>query len=92
MVALEAFAYGKPVVASRIGGLPELVEDSQTGYLVKWGDREDLRTALSALWRDRPAQRRMGENARRLVETRYSQDQRTASLLTIYDSIRATIN
>jgi glycosyltransferase involved in cell wall biosynthesis len=92
MAVLEAFAYGKPVVASRIGGLPELVEDGETGYLVECGDREQLRTALSGLWSDRRAQLRMGQNARRLVETRYSQDQRTASLLSVYDGIRTTTN
>ena len=87
MAVLEAFAYGKPVVASRIGGIPELVADGETGYLFTWGNREELLAAVSKLWADRPGRQRMGYNGRTLVETRYSQRTRTESLLKIYDDL-----
>ena len=48
-VVLEAMAAGKPVVASRVGGVPEFVEDGVTGYLISPGDVEVLVDRLKAL-------------------------------------------
>jgi glycosyltransferase involved in cell wall biosynthesis len=90
MAILESFAYGKPVVASRIGGIPELVANGENGYLFTWGNREELRAAVCRLWDDRQGRRRMGYNARAFVESGYSQDTRTASLLKIYASVCAS--
>jgi glycosyltransferase involved in cell wall biosynthesis len=89
MAILEAFAYGKPVVASRIGGIPEMIADGENGYLFQSGNREELLAVLTRLWNDRQGQQRMGYNARKLVESRYSQERRTASLLKIYDNLCA---
>lgn len=90
MAVLESFAYGKPVVATRIGGIPELVLDGENGYLVPSGDRDQLRDAVCKLWADKRAQADMGRNARRSIETTYSQEQRTKSLFRIYDRLRGT--
>jgi glycosyltransferase involved in cell wall biosynthesis len=87
MSILESYGYGKAVVASRIGGIPELVTDGVSGQLFQWGDQEQLQTAVCDLWKDKQAQRRMGRQARRLVETTYSQDHRTNSLLDIYSGL-----
>ena len=87
MSILEAFAQGKCVVASNIGGIPELVTDGETGHLFPWGNTEELRRAVCKLWLDVQGRRRMGASARALVETRFSQTIRTASLLKIYGSI-----
>jgi glycosyltransferase involved in cell wall biosynthesis len=67
-VVLEAMAAGKPVVASDIGGIPELVADGETGILVRAGDADALRHALQHLL-DRPDVReRMGVAARARVD------------------------
>lgn len=87
MAVLEAFGYGKPVVATRIGGIPELVTDGETGYLVDCAAPEQLRAAICNLWQDRDAQRSMGLHARTLVETKLSQATRTASLIDIYEQL-----
>lgn len=63
LVALEAAAAGKPVVASDIGGLRDTVRDGETGLLVKAGDRADLERALRRLIADGDLRRRMGEAA-----------------------------
>jgi glycosyltransferase involved in cell wall biosynthesis len=63
MVALEGMAAGKPVVASRIGGLAELVADGQAGMLVRPGDSAALRRALERLIPDRSLRERMGRAA-----------------------------
>lgn len=92
MTVLESFAYGKSVVATRIGGIPELVSDGGTGYLVDCGASEQLRAAICNLWRDRDSQQRMGYEARALVETKLSQVTRTESLISIYESLCAPRN
>jgi glycosyltransferase involved in cell wall biosynthesis len=60
----EAMILGKPVIASRTGGIPELIEDGKTGLLVPPGDVEALETRLSALLEDATARSRLGDNAR----------------------------
>jgi glycosyltransferase involved in cell wall biosynthesis len=84
MAILEAFACGKPVVATRIGGIPELVRHGETGYLFEPGNRTELQHALSLLT-ERPGEiRSMGQAARTLVESEFSQQRRIDSLLRIY--------
>ena len=63
-VILEAFRAGVPVVASRIGGIPELVEHEVNGLLVEPGNVEALAGALSRLASDRPLLARLGQGIR----------------------------
>ena len=66
--ALEAMALAKPVVASRVGGTPEVVVDGETGLLVEPANPEALAQALAGMLRDRERARRMGEAGRARVE------------------------
>ncbi len=70
LVVCEAMAAGVPVVASRVGGLPDLVEDGGSGLLVRPGEAEDLARALVSLLLDPEAARRLGARGRCLVATR----------------------
>ena len=70
LVVCEAMAAGVPVVASRVGGLPDLVEDGCSGLLVRPGEAEDLARALVALLLDPEAARRLGARGRVLAATR----------------------
>ena len=88
MSVLESFAYGKAVIGTRIGGIPELITPGQHGLLVDAGNKEQLKAAIGKLWNDTDAQRRMGQNARQLIETKFAQSARTASLLKIYQDVR----
>jgi glycosyltransferase involved in cell wall biosynthesis len=72
LVALEAMASGTPVVASRIGGLAEVVVDGETGFLVPPGDTEALGDRLARLVSDRRRAARLGANARDLVVQRFT--------------------
>ena len=67
LAALEAMASGTPVVASRIGGLPEVIEDGVTGFLVEPGDVEELRARLEEILGDARLSERLGRNARERV-------------------------
>ncbi len=67
LVAVEAMACGLPVVASRISGLPALVKDWETGFLVKPGDVGQLAMAITFVLGDDELRERMGEEGRRRV-------------------------
>jgi glycosyltransferase involved in cell wall biosynthesis len=64
MVAREAMAYGRPVVATAVGGLADAIEDGETGLLVPPGDPAALRAALVGLLEDPALRRRLGDAAR----------------------------
>ena len=69
--ALEAMACGVVPVASRAGGLPELVEDGRTGLLVEGGEAAGMAQAAIALLHDAPRRRAMAEQARRVAVERF---------------------
>jgi glycosyltransferase involved in cell wall biosynthesis len=68
LAALETAAAGKPIVASRIGGLTDVVVDGETGLLVLPGSRDDLAAAIRRLLDDEGLRARMGEAARRRAD------------------------
>jgi glycosyltransferase involved in cell wall biosynthesis len=70
--AIEALASGRPVVATRVGGVPDVVRDGLDGYLVEPGDVDALAGRLARLAADPDLARRMGEAGRARVRSRYS--------------------
>lgn len=70
----EAMAASRPVIATRVGGIPEMIEDRVSGYLIETGDARALASHVMKLARDRDLRREMGEQARRLAEERFSLD------------------
>jgi glycosyltransferase involved in cell wall biosynthesis len=81
---LEAFAMGKPVVAARIGGLPELVRDGETGLFFEPGDAEEMKLRMKALLDDPAAAARMGKEARRFVESEFVPDRAYNAVMAAY--------
>jgi glycosyltransferase involved in cell wall biosynthesis len=71
---LEAFAARKPVIASNIGGIPEIVEDRRDGLLFEPGSSEELTDRLRLLQHDRDMIHQLGNNGRRKVERQYQAD------------------
>jgi len=90
LVVLEAMASGTPVVCSRIGGLPEIVQDGATGLLVEPGDVEALRDALDRVLRDRALAERLGRNAREAALERFTWDACAERCLTAYEELLAS--
>lgn len=84
LVALEAYAYGKPVIATQIGGLAELVRDGETGLLTSAGDAKDLAENLRALWHDETAAKAMGAAGRAWVQSEFTLEAHYRGLLSIY--------
>jgi glycosyltransferase involved in cell wall biosynthesis len=71
-VVVEAMAMEKPVVASRVGGIPDLVEHGVNGYLVSPGDVKELEHAVFKLLNDPSLARRMGKEGRRKISNQFS--------------------
>lgn len=89
LTVLEAMAHGKPVVATGVGGTPELVVDGETGVLVPPRDPDALAAALRELAADPDRARRLGEAGRRRVEERFSAEAMTSRVLAVYDELLA---
>jgi glycosyltransferase involved in cell wall biosynthesis len=81
---LESFAVGKPVVAARIGAIPELLDEGVDGLLFTPGDEDELAARVRCLW-DQPQQaQQMGLNGRRKALRRYDAGSHYPQLLSLY--------
>ena len=72
LVLLESLAQGTPVVASRVGGIPEVVEEGRAGLLVRPGSVPELAEALRKLWTDPDLARQLGDYGRDTVVPRFT--------------------
>lgn len=84
MVALEAMAHSLPIIASRIGGLPEVVDEGVTGSLFEPGNPEDLARQVLNLWDDPLLSTRMGSAGRQKALQEYSEDAYYHNLMAVY--------
>jgi glycosyltransferase involved in cell wall biosynthesis len=87
LVIPEAMAAGLPVVATRVGGIPQVVEEGATGFMVSYGDEEALRGRLVALDGDRRLARQCGEMGRERSLDRYSSRRMVADYLALYRQV-----
>jgi glycosyltransferase involved in cell wall biosynthesis len=85
IVFLEAMSFGKPVIAARAGGAPEVVSDGETGLLVTYGDVEALAERTNRLLADPALRARLGEAGRRRVESEFSFDAMRRRLFDVLD-------
>jgi glycosyltransferase involved in cell wall biosynthesis len=85
--ALQAMAMGKPVVGTRVGGIPEVVIDGETGLLVPPRDPEALARALARLMADPELGRCLGARARELVLARFSLEHMAQAVEAVYDAL-----
>jgi glycosyltransferase involved in cell wall biosynthesis len=83
-VVVEAFACGTPVIASSLGSLAELVEEGRTGLLIEPGSAAHLSRAVRWCFEHPAETRRMGQEARRMFEQKYSAQPNYQKLISIY--------
>jgi len=85
--AIEALAAARPVVATRVGGVPDVVEDGVDGFLVDPGATDQLADRLEQLARDPELRARMGEHGRRRVPARYAVERLVDDMDRLYRSL-----
>ena len=83
---LEAFTSAKPVIGSRIGGIPELIKDRQTGILFESGNGDDLAEKIRWMIEHPKERREMGRKARELVEKEYNPELHYKRLMGVYET------
>jgi glycogen(starch) synthase len=87
IVLLEAWLHGKPVIGANVGGIPELVQDGETGLLVPFGNVEALATAVRRLVESPALAARLGEAGRQQVLREYTWDRTYRTLSDIYATV-----
>jgi len=85
MAVLEAMSAGRPVVATAVGAVPELVADHQTGLLCTPGDADSLSGAILDLLEDRDEARRLGENGYTRAAGEFSAEAMARHYLGVYN-------
>ncbi len=88
-VLLEAMAMEKPVVASCVGGIPDLVEHGVNGYLVRPGNVKELADALEKILNDERLARKMGREGRKRIKEQFSSDVMVHSIEEVYCELLA---
>ena len=86
-VVIEAMALGKPVVATKVGGTPEIITDGADGFLARPGDPEDLAQKLLKLLRDEQLKGDMGRSALEKVHERFDIRRRVREVEEIYEGL-----
>jgi glycosyltransferase involved in cell wall biosynthesis len=90
LVAIEAFAHGLPVIASRLGAMAEAIDDGRTGLLFEAGSAPDLARVIAWAESHPDELRQMGINARREYEEKYTPEKNYRQLMAVYgDAIEA---
>ena len=89
LVVLEAFASGKPVIASDIDGIPEQVVPGENGFLVPRADVPALAAAMTKLAGDAPLRSRLGRNGRSLVEAKFTRARLAENFVALYRQVLA---
>ena len=89
LVLLESLAQGTPVVASRVGGIPEFVPDGHAGLLVPPNDVGELARSIGRLWADEALARQLGTFGKEHVVPRYTWDRLVDRLEVLYREVRS---
>ena len=87
MSVLEAMAYGKAVIGSNLGGLPEQIEDGASGLLFEPGNAHDLTEKMARLIQDKVLRQDMGRAGRKIIEEKFSLHEHGKKLISIYKQL-----
>jgi glycosyltransferase involved in cell wall biosynthesis len=87
LTILEAMACGKPVIATNVGGIPEVVKDGVSGILVSPKDPEDLHSAMNELLDNREKLKKMGYNGKRVCNESFDSKTMIGKIENLYDSL-----
>ena len=88
LVIAEAMAMEKPAVAFDIGGIPEVIDDKNDGFLVKYNDDDDLFKKLNYLSMNKDICLKMGQRAREKIKEKFSNEIMMKKLISIYENLK----
>jgi glycosyltransferase involved in cell wall biosynthesis len=88
LIIYEAMICGRAVLGSRIGGIPELVEDGKTGLLFECNNKSDLASKMVTLLKNEALVEQMGAAGRRRAETEFTVEKHLEAILGLYESAR----
>jgi glycosyltransferase involved in cell wall biosynthesis len=86
-VLLEAMSMRTPVVSSKMAGVPEIVKNGETGYMVEPGKSDQLANAIRTLWSDQDTYKKMSENGRKLMESKFNKEAQFKKFLEYFQRI-----
>lgn len=92
LIIFETFACGKPIIGSRIGGIPELVNDTKRGLVFEPGDRKDLIACIRYLLNNPDLVEEMGRNARDFILNEMGSEVHYGKLIKIYEKLTNKLN
>jgi glycosyltransferase involved in cell wall biosynthesis len=88
LTIIEAYANGKPVIGSNVGGIPEIINDGETGFLFEMGSVKDLSDKITkAELIDREEYYRLSTNARKFADEHFSEESHYQSLISVYENL-----
>jgi glycosyltransferase involved in cell wall biosynthesis len=89
LTIVEAYSFGKPVIGSKIGGIPEIIDETKTGYLFEMGNHEELAIILEKAKNISDLKyNEMSKNARQFAQTHFNPDIHYKKLIDIYNSVK----
>ena len=77
----------KPVIASRIGGIPTVIENNVDGILIKPGNLKELKERIMQVLRDEELAKKLGKNARKKVVKKFSLDRMVEDTIRVYEEV-----
>jgi glycosyltransferase involved in cell wall biosynthesis len=87
MSVLESLAVGTPVLGSRAGGIPELIDEEQDGLTFEMGNAEDLSDKMRTLWSDKKIRLNMGSHGAEKISAHYGPASHYDLLSSVYDEL-----
>ena len=90
-VLLESMSMSVPVVSSRLAGVPEVVKNGETGYMVEPGDVAGLSGAIQTVWKDKERYGVMARNARKLMEEHFDKRKQFAAFIDTFEELKRSV-
>ena len=89
MGILETLSYGKPVLATRAGGIPEFMSNGKTGFLFKIGDTDSMAQKLIEISKNPELVTSLGENAKKIAQTQFTAEAKVQEYVEYYRAVIA---
>ena len=84
---LETLAIGKPIIGSNMGGIPELVNDNENGFIYQYYDIDELSNKMKELFEDRKLVEKFSKKSKQLAQEKYSREKYYENIMAIYKKV-----